>query len=116
MSDQQRRIEIIAGVSYNSDPHQVKDLLMQVLNDNKEVIANPEPMVNFNELGESSLDFRLLFWVASSKEWIRIRSDVIFNIFDILKENNIEIPFPQRDLNIRNFEPEIRIDKSPDKE
>lgn len=116
LSDQQRRIEIIVGVSYNSDPHQVRDLLMQILNDNKEVIANPEPMVNFNELGESSLDFRLLFWVASSKEWIRIRSDVVFNIFDILKENDIEIPFPQRDLNIRNFEPEIRIDKSPDKE
>lgn len=111
LSDQQRRIEIVAGVSYSSDIHKVREILMQVLQDHKEVIATPEPMVNFIEMGDSSLNFQLYFWVASSKEWIRIRSEVVFNVFDKLKENNIEIPFPQRDLNIRNFEPEVKIDK-----
>lgn len=111
LSDQQRRIEILVGVSYNSDPYQVRDLLMKVLNDHNEIIADPEPSVNFNELGESSLDFRLLFWISSSKEWIRIRSEVVFHVFYILKENNIEIPFPQRDLNVRNFEPSVKVNK-----
>jgi len=116
LSDQQRRIEIIVGVSYDSNPHQVKELIMEVLNDHKEVISYPPSMVNFIELGDSSLNFQLFFWIASSKEWIRIRSEVLFLVFDKMKENNIEIPFPQRDLNIRNFEPEVKINKAENKE
>lgn len=108
LSDQQRRIEVIAGVAYGSDPYLVQKLFQKELDDHPDIIEDPKPSVFFQNMGESSLDFRLLFWTASS-EWVRIRSEIIFKVHDILNENNIEIPFPQRDLHIRSIEPTIEI-------
>jgi small-conductance mechanosensitive channel len=116
LSDQQRRIEVLVGVSYDSDPHEVQELLLQVLTKREDIMKDPQPIVLFNELGESSLDFRLLFWTTNFGEWIRIRSEVIFEIFDLLKENNIEIPFPQRDLHVRSIHEELKIVNSGKKE
>lgn len=111
LSDQRRRIEIIVGVSYASDPHLVHDLLDAILSKHNDVLKEPEPVVRFNELGESSLDFRLLFWTSNFGEWIRIRSDIIFEIFDVLKQHNVEIPFPQRDVHVRSIEEVLKIKK-----
>jgi small-conductance mechanosensitive channel len=111
LSDKSRRIEIISGVAYGSDVHLVKKLLMQVIMEHPDVKPEPEPLVLFNEMGESSLDFRLLFWTANFEEWLRIRSEVIFAIHDILYENNIVIPFPQRDLHLKSVEPSVFPDR-----
>ena len=107
LSDKSRRIEIISGVAYGSDVHRVKELLMQVILEHPDVMREPEPMVLFNAMGESSLDFRLLFWTDQFDEWLRIRSEVIFAIHDILYANNISIPFPQRDLHLRTVDPSV---------
>jgi small-conductance mechanosensitive channel len=115
LSDQQRRIEVIVGVSYDSDPHKVQKLMMQILTNHKEIMQDPEPRVFFNELGESSLDFRLLFWTTSFSEWLRIRSEIVFEVFDLLKENDIEIPFPQRDLHVKSIEQKLKIETSSNK-
>ncbi len=104
LSDQKRRIEVIVGVSYKSDPHQAHDVLLNVLKKHKDIINDPEPVVFFNELGDSSLNFRLLFWTFHFDQWLRIRSEVIFQAFDDLKEAGIEIPFPQRDLHVRSID------------
>ena len=109
LSDQKRRIELIVGVSYSSDPNTVHDVLMKVLNSHKDIIKDPEPVVLFKELGESSLDFRLLFWTFHFDKWIRIRSEVLFSVFDELKAAGIEIPFPQRDLHVRSIDPEVQF-------
>jgi len=103
LSDQQRRIEVIVGVSYNSDPHKVSELFKQILSNHKDIMSFPPPQILFNELGDSSLNFRLLFWTESISQWLQIKSDVIFKVFDVLKENNIEIPFPQRDIHVRSL-------------
>jgi small-conductance mechanosensitive channel len=109
LSDKRRRIEVLAGVAYGSDPHRVKEIFMNILNDHPDIIDDPPPNVFFNDLGESSLDFRLLFWTYNYDEWVRIRSEIIFNIHDALKAEGIEIPFPQRDLHIRSVEPGIEL-------
>ena len=110
LSDKSRRIEIISGVAYGSDVHKVKKLLMDVINQHPDVKKDPEPLVLFNEMGESSLDFRLLFWTEQFDQWLRIRSEVIFAVHDALYANNISIPFPQRDLHLKSAEPIILID------
>ena len=102
LSDKRRRIEIISGVAYGSDVHKVQKLFMKVLKEHPDVLQDPAPNVYFNDLGESSLDFRLLFWTDNFDEWLRIRSEVVFKIHDILYAEGIEIPFPQRDLHIRS--------------
>jgi len=109
LSDQKRRIEIIVGVTYNSDPPMVRDLLNQILVNHPDVLMEPLPAVFFNGFGESSLDFVLLFWIGDYNNGRRIKSEVLFSIFEMLKANNIEIPFPQRDLHLRSVDPEIVI-------
>lgn len=104
LSDRHRRIEVISGVAYGSDVHQVKKLLLQVLNEHPDIMKNPAPLVLFNAMGESSLDFRMLFWTAQFDDWLRVQSEVVFAVHDILYANDIEIPFPQRDLHIKSFE------------
>ena len=115
LSDQRRRIEVVVGVSYSSDPHEVHRILLKILQDHKDIINDPEPNVFFKDLGESSLDFRMLFWTHHFEEWIRIRSEIIFKVFDKLKEAGIEIPFPQRDLHVRSIEQEIEVKTKKDK-
>ena len=109
LSDQRRRIEVVAGVAYGSDPHKVKELFLKVLADHPDIIDDPAPSVLFKDLGSSSLDFRLLFWTSNYDEWIRIRSDIFFGVHDILKKEGIEIPFPQQDLHLRSVDPGIEI-------
>ena len=107
LSDKSRRIEIISGVAYGSDVHLVKKLLMQIIDEHPDIKPEPAPLVLFNGMGESSLDFRLLFWTANFEEWLRIRSEVVFSIHDVLNQNGITIPFPQRDLHLKTVDPQI---------
>ncbi len=107
LSDQQRRIEVIVGVAYGSDTRLVHKLMTEILQNHKDILQDPEPVVFFQSMGESSLDFRLLFWTANFGEWLRIKSEIIFEVYDVLKENNIAIPFPQRDLHLRSVDRSI---------
>ncbi|MCK5781767.1 MAG: mechanosensitive ion channel [Flavobacteriales bacterium] len=107
LSDQRRRIELIVGVSYSSDPKQVSDILMKVIKTHPDIVSYPLPYVFFNEMNSSSLDFRMLFWTLNFDDWIRIKSDITFSVFEALSEAGIEIPFPQQDLHLRTVDSEI---------
>lgn len=99
--DNRARFSIGVGVAYGSDTRLVKKLLLKVVNAHKSVLKYPPPFVRFTNFGDSSLDFEVLFW---SKEFIRIedvKSDLRFEIDQIFRENNINIPFPQRDVWMR---------------
>ena len=107
LSDKTRRMDIQIGVAYKSNPHEVYQLLLKMVTAHPEVLKNPEPFIIFTGLGESSLDFKIYFWISDFVEGMRIRSEVLFQVFDALHDNNIEIPFPQRDLHLRSVEPEL---------
>jgi len=115
LSDKRRRIEVLAGVAYGTDPHLVQKLLMDILTKHKDIIQDPSPNVFFQAMGESSLDFRLLFWTDKFDDWIRIRSEITFAVHDVFIKNDIEIPFPQRDLHIRTIEQGLKIQKDSTK-
>ncbi|WP_430812747.1 MULTISPECIES: mechanosensitive ion channel family protein [unclassified Carboxylicivirga] len=104
LSDKRRRIEIISGVAYGSDVYKTQTLLLEAISEHPDVLQDPAPLVLFNDLGESSLDFRLLFWTDNFDNWIIIKSEMIFKIHDALNEAGISIPFPQRDLHIKSSE------------
>lgn len=99
------RVLIPIGVSYNSDPKVVRDLLLAEVQRHNLVQAQPEPAVHFMGFGDSSLDFRLAVWVDDPLLMLGVASDLRFMIFKALAEHNIEIPFPQRDLHIRSSVP-----------
>ena len=98
------RSKIVVGVAYGSDTELVKNCLLKVVDLHPDVKKDPAPIVRFAEFGESSLNFELYFWAHILDRWMAI-SDLNFAIDKMFRENNIEIPFPQRDLHIRSGEP-----------
>lgn len=101
LSDQRRRLEIEVGVTYDTDPHEVLEILKNVGKGNPHVLAEPEPDALFLGFGDSSLNFQLRAWIDKFDEWVRIKSDLYLAIHDALSEAEIEIPFPQVDANLR---------------
>lgn len=101
-NENKSRISIKIGVSYNSDINLVEKLLLEVANKEEFVINEPKPLVYFNEFGDSSLNFELLVWVVEPIRHRFIKSKLNFAVFNSLKSNNIEIPFPQRDIHIKS--------------
>lgn len=102
LSDSKRRVEIKVGTAYGSDPNQVLELLREVALNHPNVYKKPKPWPLFEGFGDSSLDFRLLFWVHI-EDGLATQSDIALGIYNILVENNIEIPFPQVDLHVKNL-------------
>ena len=114
-NDRNVRFNIPVGVSYKEDPQKIKEVLLSVASDNPLVLKNPEPDVIFKEFGDSSLNFMLRVWTTEMIQRPKILiSDIYFEIFKRFRESNIEIPFPQRDLHIKN--PKLNFNYSSEKE
>jgi small-conductance mechanosensitive channel len=104
-SNTKGRIDIDIGVSYSSDLDKVSELILEAANEHPRCSRNTDAECFLVGFGDSSVNFTLYFWVDDIIEGRkRPRSDVLFSIWRKLKENNIEIPFPQRDLHIKNPE------------
>lgn len=95
------RVSLPVGVGYDSDPKQVREVLLETAVRHGLVRDDPPPIVFFNGFGDSSLDFDLAVWVEQPLRRRSVRSDLYYMIWDALAAHNIEIPFPQRDLNLR---------------
>jgi small-conductance mechanosensitive channel len=97
------RVKAPVGVSYDSDLDLVTELLYRAVEDTPRVLNRPKPRVNLIGFGNSSVDFQLNFWIQDPEEGIaNIRSDVYMRMWQLFKEHDIEIPFPQQDLHLRS--------------
>ncbi len=99
--DHMGRIEIRVGVAYGVNPRKVHDLLMEVAAKQSGVLRYPEASVAFLGFGDSSLDFELRVHLSEVLDQIQVANNLRFGIYDILEKNDIPIPFPQRDVNLR---------------
>ncbi|HMO80833.1 MAG TPA: mechanosensitive ion channel [Pyrinomonadaceae bacterium] len=107
MSDKQRRVDIPVGVAYGSDPEQVIELLVGVTREKEDILLEPPAKAFFLGFGDNSLDFELRFWTENTDRWVALRSELVSEIYKVLTDANIEIPFPQRDIHIKgNWPPE----------
>ena len=100
LSDKKRRMEVPIGVGYDSDPHFVQGLIMEILQNHPMILQQPEPLVFFLGIGQFSMDFEMLFWISDYSQGRSIKSEVLFGVFKIMKDNNIKIPIPRRDVTI----------------
>ena len=94
------RFSIEVGVAYGSDVELVKKVLLESATEMEFVESNPTPQVRFENFGDSSLEFRLLFWTDRIFRVEALKSDLRFMIDKKVRDNKIQIPFPQRDLHI----------------
>lgn len=98
------RFQVRVGVSYNSDVELVTSLLLKAVNEHPKVLEKPAPRVQFIDFGSSSLDFDLHFYSTEYMDIEWIKSDVRYAIIRLFRAQNVEIPFPQQDLWLRNGE------------
>ena len=96
------RVRIPVGVSYSSDIDQVRRVLLEIASEAGYVLKNPPPQVFFMTMDDSSLGFDLRVWVKKPEERDLAVDLLNTRIFQAFAKEGIEIPFPQRDLNIRN--------------
>jgi small conductance mechanosensitive channel len=96
-----RRVDLIIGVSYEDDLKEAKRTIESVLASDERVLKDPAPTVAVSELADSSVNFVVRPWVKAADYW-----DIYFGMTAQIKlaldENNITIPFPQRDVHIKN--------------
>ncbi len=94
------RESVSVGVAYGSDVQLVKSTLLEIANNHESIMKHPAPMVLFTNFGDSALEFKLIFTLNDSFIGSIPKSDLRFEIDRLFRENNISIPFPQRDINI----------------
>lgn len=103
LNNTKARVTIEFGVSYNSDIKLAQQLALEATNEHPRTIKDPQAVCHLDAFGDSSVNYILYFWVQDANEGLRnVKSEVMFGIWNKLKENNIEIPFPQRDLHIKS--------------
>jgi small-conductance mechanosensitive channel len=109
LNNNKARITLEFGVSYNSDLEKVKELALKAVNEHPKCMQTPETVCWLDSFGDSSVNFIIYFWVSNVNDGYRsVKSEALFKIWHTFKENGIEIPFPQRDLNFKGV-PNLKI-------
>jgi len=102
------RANVRVGVSYNSDVDQALNLLEKSVENIERILKNPPPKIFLQEFGDSSINLEIKFWIKDPENGIQnITSKVNKNIWQLFKENDIEIPFPQQDMHLKSVSPQI---------
>ena len=106
-SDAITRLKIGVGIAYGSDTQRAHDTILGQIKANRNVLSNPEPSVLFLEFGDSSLNFEVRVYLRDFAQRFAVSHELHMAIDQALRDAKIEIPFPQRDLHIKN--PDIKI-------
>jgi small-conductance mechanosensitive channel len=100
-SNERVGLDVKFGVSYASDPHQVRAVVLAAVAALPRVLNEPAPVCQLVKFGDSSLDFSLWFWIGDPIKGVgNVRSDVLFALWDAFKREGIEIPYPVRDMRL----------------
>lgn len=108
-----KRVELDVGVAYGTNLEKVKTIISDILSEDERIAAMPVPLVVARSFGDSSVNFKAIFWVRNIREHYVVTSDVVSKIYMAFKSSGIVIPFPQRDLHIRHM-PGTRDDGGTD--
>ncbi len=96
------RMQVPVGVGYNCDIVAAEKLMLEAARSVERVLDTPPPTVWLDKFGESSIDFVIHCWINDPEEGLgNIRSQVLKKLWALFKEHDIEVPFPQRDINLR---------------
>jgi potassium efflux system protein len=112
------RVIVPVGVAYGSDVEKVRDLLLKIAREHPLVMTDnirvSPPRVLFRSFGDSALNFELRCFIRNVDQRLVTLSELNFAIEKALREANIQIPFPQRDLHLRSVDPNIRFGPPPE--
>ena len=111
--DPRQRYEVEFSVSYDTDIDKIPEMIGKAVATHPQVLDDPEPVdVELRGFGDSGINFAVEFWADGIDDGKnRFSSDVLFLVWRALKENNIKIPFPQREVRILDGAPKLAIKK-----
>ena len=97
------RMQVPVGISYSCDLGKAEELMLEAAKACSRVLKSPPPTVWLSGYGDSSVDFIIHCWIRDPEDGVgNVRSEVLKKLWYLFQEAGIEIPFPQRDLNLRN--------------
>ncbi|MCE9619117.1 MAG: mechanosensitive ion channel [Planctomycetes bacterium] len=103
------RVRRNVNISYSSPPMLAKEVMLQVLKHDVDVLSNPAPLVLLNQYHESAIVYELRFWVADRRTMDETVDGVLTKVWYALHESNIEIPFPIRAVRMVDMNAEAKI-------
>ncbi|MGQ3229053.1 MAG: mechanosensitive ion channel family protein [Blastomonas fulva] len=103
-SDRNVRMRIPVGVAYTSDMQLVQELLYRAVDESPRVLKDPVPRIWMTDFGDNSVNWEIRAWISDPEGGMgNIRGDVLMRVWNLFQEHAIEIPFPQRDLYIKEL-------------
>jgi small conductance mechanosensitive channel len=98
------RVELVIGIAYDADLKKAKEVILKAMMERKDVLESPAPSVNVMELGDSSVNLAVFPYATAETYW-----NVYFGVYEdakaALDQAGVEIPFPQRDIHIKDRAP-----------
>jgi small-conductance mechanosensitive channel len=108
------RVHIPVGVSYNCDIVLAQKLMIEAAMQPARVLKTPKPTVWLRAFGESSVDHEILVWIKDPESGVgNVQSEILNRVWVLFKENGIEIPFPQRDIRVKEWPAQAAPPPSP---
>jgi small-conductance mechanosensitive channel len=105
-SDRNVRLKLPVSISYGDDPHQAIALMIHAARQHPRVLANPEPVGRLMQFGDNGIGLELRIWINDPEKGVNnVRSDINLAIWQAFKDNHITIPFPQRDVHVKQLPP-----------
>jgi len=102
LSNQTTRITFMLGVAYGTEPEFAQKLIIDTISEHPLVLDDPAPSALFLNFGDSSLDFEIRVFVGDIDNRMKTKHELHIALEKAMRENGIEIPFPQRDIHIQN--------------
>lgn len=109
-----RRIDFVFGIGYDDDIKKAKQVLEDILKQDERVLDDPAPTIGVAELADSSVNIAVRPWVKTSDYW-PVHFDITQAVKERFDEEGITIPFPQRDMNVRELPVAANTNTSKDK-
>ncbi len=96
------RLDLDFGVSYEANPHEVRKLARETAAKHERVETKPPPACHITGFGDSAIEYKMRFWIRDPDNGtVNVRGDIFLMLWDALDEAGIEIPYPHRDVKLR---------------
>ncbi len=102
-ADRSIRLKLAVQISYRDNPREAMQLLLDAAREHPRVDRSPEPAARVMGFGESGIDLELRFWIRDPQDGVNnVRSDLYLAIWDAFEAKGVTIPYPQRDVHLRD--------------
>ncbi len=98
LSNSNRQIELKIITAYGVDINKVKDILKDLLSNREDIMSSPAPTVFLNNMDQSAVEFKVLFWVADISTTSALKSQVLNEIYQAMEKEGISLPSTQKDI------------------